>query len=45
MYEFLAEKIGQKAATVLMAIWYFVLLYMVVFFLNYEAGLFNYLHY
>lgn len=44
MYEYLTEKIGDKMASVIMAIWYFCLLYLVLFFLNYEAGLFNYLH-
>jgi hypothetical protein len=44
MYEYLTEKIGEKAATIFMAVWYFVLLWMVLFFLQYEAGLFNYLH-
>ena len=45
MYEYLAEKLGEKLASVIMAGWYFVLLYLVLFFLNYEAGLFNYLYY
>jgi len=45
MYKYLADKIGDKIASILMAIWYFVLLYLVLFFLNYEAGLFNYLYY
>jgi len=44
MFEYLGEKIGEKIATVFMAFWYFGLLYLVVFFLQYEAGLFNYLH-
>lgn len=44
MYEYLTEKVREKTASGLMAIWYFLLMYMVVFFLNYEAGLFNYLH-
>ncbi len=45
MYKYLVEKIGKSMASVLMGIWYFVLLFMVVFFLNYEAGVFNYLRY
>lgn len=44
MYQYLIEKIGQKPALAVMALWYFTLLNLVVFFLNYEAGLFNYLH-
>ncbi|MFT4535531.1 MAG: hypothetical protein ACI9P5_002900 [Saprospiraceae bacterium] len=44
MFEYLADKLGEKTASFLMAIWYFGLLYLVMFFLQYEAGLFNYLH-
>jgi len=44
MFAYLKDKMGEKVAIAIMAIWYFILLNLVVFFLNYEAGLFNYLH-